>query len=75
MNGKGKLTWPDGRMYDGEYINDQKEGVGIFMFADGRKYIGNWKDGLQHGEGQFFKGDAEQPTKGIWKKGKLIKLL
>lgn len=22
MNGKGKLTWPDGRMYDGEYIND-----------------------------------------------------
>jgi hypothetical protein len=30
MNGKGKLTWPDGRFYEGEYSNDQKNGFGVF---------------------------------------------
>jgi len=26
MNGRGKLTWPDGREYEGDYVNDVKEG-------------------------------------------------
>ncbi|CAD8142794.1 unnamed protein product [Paramecium pentaurelia] len=75
MNGKGTLTWPDGRYYQGEYINDQKNGFGIFQFADGRKYVGLWKQGLQHGQGEFFKGQGQDPTRGIWKQGKLVKLL
>ena len=46
MNGKGLMTWPDGRSYKGEYLNDQKHGFGIFSYFDGRKYIGQWKNGL-----------------------------
>ncbi|CAD8067567.1 unnamed protein product [Paramecium sonneborni] len=75
MNGKGRLTWPDGRYYEGEYCNDQKHGFGIFQFADGRKYIGLWKKGLQHGQGEFYKCLGQDPTQGIWKQGKLVKLL
>jgi hypothetical protein len=42
MHGKGKFTWPDGRKYEGEYINDKKHGFGIFTFKDGRIYEGEW---------------------------------
>ena len=36
MNGKGTHTWPDGRSYDGEYLEDKKHGFGIFIWPDGR---------------------------------------
>ena len=45
MHGQGIYTWPDGRIYDGEYANDVKDGFGIYRWADGRVYEGNWKDG------------------------------
>jgi len=45
MHGKGLFTWKDGRMYDGEYIADKKEGYGEFTWPNGKKYAGFWKDG------------------------------
>ena len=36
MHGRGVFTWPDGRKYEGEYIEDKKEGQGIFYWPDGR---------------------------------------
>lgn len=43
MHGKGKMTWPDGRVYEGEYKLDKKHGYGEYTFTDGRKYQGYWK--------------------------------
>ena len=43
MHGKGTYSWPDGRSYVGEYVNDLKEGNGVYTWIDGRKYDGNWK--------------------------------
>lgn len=45
MNGKGVFTWTDGRVYEGEYVEDKKEGYGEFQWPDGRRYNGEWKDG------------------------------
>lgn len=45
MNGKGTLRWPDGKKYEGEYLNDIKHGYGIYYWNDGRIYDGMWKDG------------------------------
>lgn len=45
MEGFGTFTWPDGRKYEGEYIDDKKDGKGIFYWPDGRKYDGEWKNG------------------------------
>ena len=28
MHGKGIFRWVDGRVYDGEYLNDKKHGFG-----------------------------------------------
>ena len=40
MEGFGTFTCKDGRKYEGEYINDQKNGQGTFEWPDGTKYIG-----------------------------------
>jgi len=36
MHGRGVFTWPDGRKYEGEYVEDKKEGQGVFYWPDGR---------------------------------------
>ncbi len=40
MHGKGVYTWKDGRRYEGEYINDKKQGYGKYIWTDGRIYMG-----------------------------------
>ena len=44
MNGKGVLTWKDGRTYRGNFVNDKKELHGSFEWADGRKYSGDYQN-------------------------------
>ena len=72
MEGQGEFSWPDGRIYNGEYKNDKKDGYGEFEWHDGRKYKGYWKNGKQHGEGEFFLPKEAQWKKGFWKEGKRI---
>lgn len=45
MHGKGNFTWSDGRKYEGNYVDDKKDGYGVFTWPDGRKYEGNWSNG------------------------------
>jgi len=45
MNGWGEFTWPDGRKYVGEYLDDKKHGKGKFIWPDNRIYDGDWVDG------------------------------
>lgn len=47
------FQWPDGRRYEGQYVDDKKEGKGTFLWPDGRKYEGGWKNGKQHGIGYY----------------------
>lgn len=69
MDGVGVFTWADGRKYEGEYVEDKKEGHGIFTWPDQRRYDGQWKDGKQHGKGTYYnsKGEIKQ---GEWMAGK-----
>jgi hypothetical protein len=78
MDGKGKFKFKDGREYFGNYLNDLKEGYGIFTWPKGMIYKGNWKQGKQHGEGNLFIPDSSQEnggswSKGIWNEGKILK--
>ena len=45
MHGKGLFTWPDGKMYNGEFIENIKQGYAEFKWSDGKIYKGSWKDG------------------------------
>jgi hypothetical protein len=59
MHGKGVFTWPDGRKYEGDYLDDKKEGFGVFYWPDGRMYKGQWANGKQHGEGHYKNSAGE----------------
>ena len=45
MHGKGKLVWPEGKEYNGDFYEDRRHGFGKFRWHDGREYEGYWKDG------------------------------
>jgi len=44
MTGMGIMTWPDGRQYEGEFLNDKRHGYGVYKWS-GRQYVGEWLDG------------------------------
>lgn len=53
MHGKGTLYYEDGRVYIGEYLNDEKHGYGIYEWPNGKKYEGGWVNGKQMGEARY----------------------
>ena len=66
MEGHGKFTYPDGRVYIGEYNNDKINGEGVFTWPNGRKYEGQYEDDKKHGYGIFQWADGRM-YKGYWK--------
>jgi len=35
-------------MYDGEFVNGLRHGLGSFYYANGAKYEGGWKNNMKH---------------------------
>lgn len=44
-HGKGTYEWPDGRRYEGSWVNGKMHGVGTMHYSDGRIIRGFWYDG------------------------------
>ncbi len=44
MDGQGKYIWKNGNLYEGNFVNDLREGYGEYVFEN-RKYKGQWKEG------------------------------
>lgn len=40
--GRGRMSFNDGREYMGEFRGDVFEGVGVFRWRDGREVRGMW---------------------------------
>ena len=45
INGKGTLTYPSGRNYNGDWKNGVFYGQGTYTSPDVSTYVGEWKDG------------------------------
>jgi len=67
------FTWPDGRCYEGDYVDDKKQGYGVFKWPDGRVYEGAWFNGKQHGRGTYQASVRGEKKEGEWKEGKRLK--
>lgn len=37
--------WPDGRKYDGQWVNGKQDGIGTYTSASGKAKRGEWRDG------------------------------
>ena len=44
-------TGIDGCSHEGEFVDDLREGYGVYKWPDGSKYEGDWKSDKQHGKG------------------------
>ena len=33
MHGQGIYKWADGRVYEGDYLNDKKHGYGVYTYV------------------------------------------
>ena len=56
--------------YEGEMLNDKKEGKGIFYYNDGGRYEGDWKNDLREGKGIYHYYSVGGRYDGDWKNGK-----
>lgn len=53
-HGKGRFEWQNGDIYEGDYVEDRREGTGIKYYANGDTYevifslstgrLGEWKE-------------------------------
>ena len=64
--GKGKLTWPDGSIYEGWFKGDRANGTGRLIHVDGSVYEGEWKNDATHGRGVYTHLDGTKYD-GDWK--------
>lgn len=71
--GKGKATYPNGDIYDGEFVKGLREGKGKYTYANGDEYDGEFKENNKHGIGRIvYKtgGEAKGEYYGRWVAGK-----
>jgi hypothetical protein len=73
MNGFGKYSYADGKVYEGEYINGVKQGKGKLTYPGNREFEGNFDNGLPNGEG-FYTKDG-QTSKVLFSNGQFVKIL
>lgn len=71
-HGKGKVTWDDGDIYEGEFYNGDYHGVGKLIFEDGEIYEGEFKKGFMCGNGQITYPNGSVQY-GVWEDDTLVK--
>ena len=71
-NGKGRLTWDSGIFYEGDFVNGQYHGYGVYFVSDYALYEGQWVNGAFTGKGKitYLNGEIQE---GEFVNGKLIK--
>ena len=52
--------------YEGEWLNNRKDGIGVEIYSDGSKYQGEHKNGVKHGLGMYNWKDGSS-YEGEWK--------
>ena len=63
-HGKGKMTYSNGDVYDGEWKNNKRHGEGTITFQNKTTYKGRWINDKINGYGEFkyFNGDSYEGT-------------
>ena len=59
-HGKGKFTWFDKSVYEGDFFENEMEGDGVQSRPDGRRYTGSWKGSMMDGLGEFIFADGRR---------------
>ena len=52
-DGNGNFKFPDGRLYEGQWVEGWIDGEGSLSLSSGEQYTGNFKKGVFHGNGSY----------------------
>ncbi|MEQ8859431.1 MAG: hypothetical protein RIC56_12360 [Pseudomonadales bacterium] len=58
--GRARLEWPDGRVYDGDWVDGRPHGLGVEQTPDGSRYRGAWRNGHRDGHGILELADGQR---------------
>ncbi|GMI11168.1 hypothetical protein TrVE_jg4502 [Triparma verrucosa] len=58
-------------IYEGELLNSQRHGFGVFVYKNGHIYEGSWRKNLEHGSGTIFDAKRQIVYTGEFEKGRL----
>ncbi len=64
-NGKGKLTFASGNIYEGDFKSDSMTGKATLSYANGDSYAGDFVDGKKTGEGTYTWADGSVYSGGL----------
>lgn len=56
-HGEGRQYYHEG-VYDGQWADGLRNGLGIMQFTNGNLYVGSWKDDKYHGIGTMVYGKS-----------------
>ena len=71
MSGRGKLYYEDGTVYEGDFKNDMRDGVGIVTHRNGQRYKGEWKLNRLTGDVTYIT-ETGKKEKGVFQGGKRV---
>lgn len=69
INGCGKYTWTNGKIYEGEWANNKMSGQGKMTWPDGKLYEGGFLKDKKHGQGKLIAKDGKV-LEAEWEEGK-----
>lgn len=64
------MHYEDGDLYEGEWIEDKREGYGVMKFVDNLKYKGEFKSDALNGKGTLYDKDDNVLYEGLWRNSK-----
>jgi hypothetical protein len=63
------FIYPDGSKYEGQWVDDLRNGVGSYYYVNGDRYEGEWREHLRHGHGTYHFNETGSKYVGMWFKG------
>lgn len=70
VNGRGKMLYANGNIYEGDFVNGKREGLGTSTFTNRATYTGQYSKGLFHGKGKYNYPDGGV-YEGNWVDGRI----
>eukprot|EP00943_MAST-04B_sp_MAST-4B-sp1_P009332 g9332.t1 len=65
------LSYPNGEIYEGQFYNGMRHGLGTCIYANGDMYEGEWSEGQCHGEGLLTNEKGKLICQGNFLEGRL----
>lgn len=72
-SGVGKMVYPNGDVYEGEWVANKMEGQGTYTYKKtGDIYSGTFQGNKKHGAGDYEFGKDNSRMTGTWENGEIV---